>query len=249
MEPDATPSRLSRIQTYWTVVGEAHGGPTETARAAQQQLWERYGKAIQRYLRGAHGDEEAAEELTQEFALRFLKGDFRGANPGRGRFRDFVKGILFHLIADYHRRQKRQSRAFPLEEANVAAPAPEPDADRQFLETWRATLLSRTWKALAQFQEQTGSPYHEVLQFRANHPQMHSKEMADRLGEQLGKPVTPAWVRQTLRRARGRLADLLLDEVAQTLQSPTREEVEREITDLGLLAYCKPALERFGHQA
>ena len=35
---------------------------------------------------------EAAAEVFQEFALQLVHGNLRGANPERGRFRNFVKG-------------------------------------------------------------------------------------------------------------------------------------------------------------
>jgi RNA polymerase sigma-70 factor (ECF subfamily) len=70
--------------------------------------------------------------------------------------------------------------------------------------------------------------------------------MAEQLRGPLGKAVTADWVRQTLHRARDRFAELLVDEVTQTLRSPTRAELEQELSDLHLLDYCKPALDRFG---
>ena len=53
-------------------------------------------------------------------------------------------------------------------------------------------------------------------------------------------------VRQTLHRARERFADLLLDEVIQSLDHPDAERLEQELIDLALLEYCRPALERRG---
>ena len=94
--------RLSRIATHWTVVFQAHDGndPTCTAR---NQLLLRYSGAVYRYLLGAVRDPDAAADLCQEFAVRFLRGDFRRADPGRGRFRDYVKGALVNLANDYYR--------------------------------------------------------------------------------------------------------------------------------------------------
>src|SRR5437868_2038378 len=108
MADHGSDARLSQIQTLWTVICRAHGdGPEEAVRAAQVQLMDRYGKVVQRYLLGALRDPHAAEELTQEFALRFVRGDLKGADRQRGRFRDFLKGTLFHLIGDFHRRKKK----------------------------------------------------------------------------------------------------------------------------------------------
>src|SRR5438876_1372410 len=44
--------RLSGIQTFWTVLGTAHGDSPD-ASAAAQQLLQRYTKAVNRYLLGA----------------------------------------------------------------------------------------------------------------------------------------------------------------------------------------------------
>src|SRR5262249_21345581 len=113
MESEALNDRLSRIQTLWTLVREAHAGQPDAARAAQQKLLERYGSAVQRYLRALVRSSDSAEDLFQEFACRLIKGDLQGADPERGKFRSFVKGVLFPLVADHHNRQKRLPGALP----------------------------------------------------------------------------------------------------------------------------------------
>jgi RNA polymerase sigma-70 factor (ECF subfamily) len=236
---------LSRISTLWTLICEAHGGPTEAATAARQVLLQRYGKAVHRYLMGALRDPHTADELSQEFALRFLRGGFQLAAPERGRFRDFVKGVLFHLIADHHRRKQRQPQRLPEGGLEPAAPAQQCEADRQFLDSWRDQLLHDAWEALALFQRETGKPFHDVLRFRAEHLDLHSAQMAERLTLRFDKPVSATWVRQTLHRARDKFADLLIREVEQTLPNPTLEQVEQELIDLDLLTYCQPALDRY----
>jgi RNA polymerase sigma-70 factor (ECF subfamily) len=236
---------LNRISTLWTLVGQAHGRLEEAATTARRELLERYRRAVHRYLLGALHDPHSADELTQEFALRFMQGDYHGADPKRGRFRDFVKGVLFHLLAAYHK-QRRRHTPLPAEGWEPAAAGPDiPDLDQPFLDSWRDELLNRAWKALEQIQQQTGQPFFAVLRFRAEHPDLRSAQMAEQLTVQLGKPATAPWVRQTLHRARDKFADLLLQDVAQTLHNPTAEGLEQELIDLGLLAYCQPALARY----
>src|SRR5262245_63341462 len=87
MSQGDTESRLSRIETTWTLVFQAHQGQEPDA-LARQRLLLRYRGAIYRYLLGALRDPDAAEELAQEFAVRFLQGGFRRADPQQGRFRD-----------------------------------------------------------------------------------------------------------------------------------------------------------------
>src|SRR5215218_5179677 len=99
-------SRLSRIETLWPAVERAHGAPPEESAAAMWDLLRRYRGAVYRYLAGAVRDPDAADELFQEFALRFLRGDFRRADPGRGRFRDYVKSALINLVNDHHSRRR-----------------------------------------------------------------------------------------------------------------------------------------------
>src|SRR5262245_13036501 len=102
MELESLDQRLSRITTLWTLVRRAHQTQDPQARDAQRQLLERYGGAVRRYLRALLRDVSATEDLFQEFACQLLEGDLGGADPQRGRFRNFVKGVLFHLVAKYY---------------------------------------------------------------------------------------------------------------------------------------------------
>ena len=45
------PNRLSLIPTVWSLVGRAHQAPPGDAIVARQELLERYGGAVRRYLR------------------------------------------------------------------------------------------------------------------------------------------------------------------------------------------------------
>ena len=60
----------------------------------------------------------------------------------------------------------------------------------------------------------------------------------------IGKAVTPEWVRKRLHVAREKFTDLLLDEVARSLEDPAAEDLEQELIDLGLHEYCRAALAR-----
>jgi len=77
--------RLTQMTTQWDLVFLAHRGTPEQVGAAQVELMDRYSGAVHRFLLAALRDPEAAAELSQEFALRFLRGDFHRADPTRGR--------------------------------------------------------------------------------------------------------------------------------------------------------------------
>jgi RNA polymerase sigma-70 factor (ECF subfamily) len=239
-------SDLNQIVTLWSKVRQAHDETGEKAHEARRALLERYGGAIRRYLLGALRDEESANDLAQDFAYRFLHGDLKGADPTRGRFRDFVKGVLFHMVADYHSKRKRDPSslsASPVEPGSDCSYAAE--REEAYRTAWRDELMARAWLALQAHEKAQGQPFHTVLRFKVENPDLRSAEMADRLSQSMGKELTAAGVRKTLERARDKYADLLLDEIAEAVESPTYERLEEELIELELLEQCKPALERW----
>ena len=227
--------RLASISTMWTMLRDAHGDQATNALEARQLLLERYGGAIHRYLLAAVRDPHVADDLTQEFALRLVKGDYRNVNPGRGRFRDYVKTILFRMVGEYRRRQARNPAAANREVVEIPDSAEETtQLDQQWLDSWRDELLARSWNSL--FHQ--NRMFYEVLRFRAENPQLPGDKAAGELSRKLDKPVTPAAMRQTLKRARDAFAGFLIEEVAGSLDDPDRESVESELIDLNLHVYC-----------
>jgi RNA polymerase sigma-70 factor (ECF subfamily) len=242
---EAGPSEhLSRLSTHWPELIEAQGDH-ETAPAAQCAVLRRYWGAIYRYLEAAAGDSHAAEDLSQEFALRFVRGDFHHLDPRRGRFRDFVRRVLQHLIADHFRARRAAPDPLPRDSTIAPAGAPGPTAaDSEFERRWRSELLDRAWDELRQAQAPTGPPFYAALRWRAEHPDLRAAAGADELSRQLGRPVTADSFRQTVHRAREKFADMLLAEVSFSLGTDDTELIGQELADLGLLSYCHPALGR-----
>jgi DNA-directed RNA polymerase specialized sigma24 family protein len=241
----ASNDRLSQISTAWTTFFRAHATPTGEGRDARRRLLELYGVPVYRYLRAAARDPDAADELYQEFALRLVRGDFRAARPDRGRFRDFLKTALYHLVVDHRRRRSRQFAPLPEDDPGVAAGEPGmPASDEAFLAGWREEVLAQAWQALARHERETGQPLHTVLRFRADHPDVRSPQMAEALAPVLGRTVDAGWVRKRLHQARELFADVIVGEMVRTVDPATPEAVADELQELGLLDYCRDALGR-----
>ena len=238
MDSSDLSQRLSRIQTQWSLVISAHQAQAGAAGSDLSKLLARYSGATYRYLLGAVRDADVADELAQEFALRFVRGDFRRAHPQRGRFRDYLKTALINLVNDHHRQQQGRPRALGVEPAAAAPPSFDSDAD--FIATWRAELLESTWKALAE----KNVAYHSALRYRIENPEATSAQIAEHLTTSLGKSVNAPSARKMVERAHAKFADLLLDEVACSLEAGSDVELERELADLDLLKYCRSALQR-----
>lgn len=240
-----TDQHLSEIPTLWTVVRHAHGDEPTARQRAQTELLDRYSNAIRRYLLASLRDADAADELMQEFSLRFVRGDFRNADPSKGRFRAFVKTSVFRLIMDHHRGGKKRNREGHLD---YDAAAPEmslsPDDDRLFLNSWRDDLLDRAWKTLAQLDEKTGGIAHAVLRAKVDNPQMRSEQLAEHVSQVIGRDLNAGALRVQVHRAREKFAESLLQSVVDSLENPDEEMLEAELIDLRLIDYCRPALEK-----
>jgi RNA polymerase sigma-70 factor (ECF subfamily) len=149
------------------------------------------------------------------------------------------------MVYYQRRRQRRRHEALPPDTPEVAVDSPEFSSDQEFLDRWREELLNRAWDSLAALEQETGQPFNTVLRFRAENPDVRSGEMAKQLQGKLGKPLSDVGVRQTLHRAREKFADLLLEEVAHSLETTDGDRLEQELIDLDLLSYCRTALERY----
>ena len=196
MSPEDEAQHLSRIATQWGLVVNAHGESAEGVVTARRKLLDHYSSAVFRYLLGAVRDADAAEELSQDFALRLMRGDFRRANPERGRFRDYVKRMLGNLVNDHFRSQRR--RPEPLDELTMPEAADSAPAAVSFEDCLRDTVLERTWKALEAVQPH----YHAVLLLRVEQPDISSSDIAERLSATTTQSWTADRARKTLERAR-----------------------------------------------
>ena len=169
--------RLNDIATQWTQVQMAILGQGPAAQQAKGELFRRYGGAIRRYLQAALGQPAAVDDVTQEFAVALVGGGFRHVQPERGRFRDYVKGVLFRLVRKHRRQDMRQPSRLSTE-IDLADPESfRAECDEHFRQDWRDELLARTWEELA-LEDPT---YFTVLHYRAVHPNLRSEQMIEEL--------------------------------------------------------------------
>ncbi|MCP4854969.1 MAG: sigma-70 family RNA polymerase sigma factor [Fuerstiella sp.] len=241
MTDDTDAGRLSRIATRWSMLREAHDGATLAQNEAKHELLERYSRCVYRYLLGAVRNEETAEDQSHEFAVRFLSGNFHRASPEKGRFRDYVKTVLINLVNDYFRTQGKWADQIDVE--NVApevAPADPDGQETSFEQALAEDILNQAWTKL----ESGNKRYYAVLQLRIQAPDLNAREMAELLSQQLNEDIAHATVRKTLERSRVRFAEMLVEAANETLACDSTERLSSELKDLGLLSYCRVALEK-----
>jgi RNA polymerase sigma-70 factor (ECF subfamily) len=175
-------------------------------------------------------------DLFQQFALKFLRGDFRRADPERGRFRDYIKVTLVHMVNDFHRQRRAAPGRLPEQIADPHQSSDE-DNDDLFRTSWRDELIQRAWDAMRRHNES----YYAALLFHSQAPDAPSSEIAAQISRQVGRPISDGNARVLLHRAREQFAKLLREEVLVSLgvESPP-EALHAELRDLGLLSLCDP---------
>jgi RNA polymerase sigma factor (sigma-70 family) len=233
------PTPHSWVETAWSqiLLGRGEG---DTAQRARAELVLRYHEVVYRYFRAKLRNEHAAQEMYSNFTLRLLETDalIRTADPQRGPFRRYLRRALRNMVRDYFRRLRtHRLEQLPEEVADEAA------RDDDFVREWRQELLNHAWKALEEYDRFAGSQHYPVLRFQSDHPDLKPEQLVEQLGAVLGEPLTQEAARQARHRARYRFGQLLLAEVERSLQEPTLDELEQELADLELLAYCKQPLK------
>lgn len=240
---DDEPNRIELIQTRWSLIRDAHlQGQGRTVQEARQVLVLRYTSAIRRYVGAVVRNDDLADELSQEIVVRLLRGDFSGADPARGRFRDLLIVSTRNMIRT-HLNRIRRSSTVPLPESESDRNHPSAN-DAEWLSAWRRSVLDKTWDRLtAESSNQDGVT---ALRLRVSDPDGDSKDLADRLSEQLRRTVSADAFRQLLSRTRRRFSQHLLDEIRASLPVETPEAVEEELAALQLLEYVGDFLNTGG---
>ncbi len=233
--------RLEEIGTEWGLLQQAHQAG-EGAPAARNALVIRYAGAIRNYVGALVKDPQEADEVAQELLIRLLRGQFAAADPQRGKFRHMLAVAARNLVRNYWQR-KRRRQALELDDETLAAEQEPAPGEVEALAAWRQSLLDLAWKGLEEFERaHPGNIAWTVLRLRAEHPDDDSEALAARLSQRTGRRFQAAAMRQQLRRARKRFAQVLLEEVARGVQEPSPDRIVEELIEVGLMEYVQDFL-------
>jgi DNA-directed RNA polymerase specialized sigma24 family protein len=244
---------LTELSTQWSNIFRAREAEGDAAATARNALLLRYHEVVLRYLRTELRDEHAVHQVCSNFAVRILETDrfLQAADPRRGRFRDYLKVVLRHMIADHYRQQQRErnrEKLTPFDHEIVESRPAQEEEDQNFLRCWRQELVNRMWEALEEVESRTGQPYAVLMRLQTRHPDVRSPQLAELLSAECQRPFTAVAVRQLLHRGRELVGELLVAEVAVSLQIDAGDpegaaRVEQEMIELEMLfSYCKKAL-------
>jgi RNA polymerase sigma factor (sigma-70 family) len=231
------PTRIDEIATQWSLLRLAHQSSIRVAGPARNVLVLRYSRAIRGYVGAMVKDVEDADELAQEVVVRLLQGNFARANPERGRFRDMLKVAVRNVVLTYWTQKRRRAKV-DWDVGQLPGEDEEGQIEQEWTAAWQRSVLDMTWAALEDYaRAHPQSVSWILLRLRADHPEDDLTQLAARFAQQTGKTLRPPALRQQLRRARLRFAELLIEEVAKSLDDPTPERVEEELIETGLMPY------------
>jgi len=237
-----TNERIEAIPTRWSLIRGAHpNSPANSVDEMRRMLVLRYAPAVKRYVAAIVREHEDAEELAQDVVLRLMRGDFSGANPEKGRFRDLLKTAIRNMIRNHwEKSNRRKTSDIGLDQA----PGPDDDEqDGEWTAAWQRTVLAQTWDRLRNEEGPNASPGYWILRLRVDFPDLNSEELAKKLSDRTGTPVKADTGRQMLRRARKRFAETLMDEIRSGLDDESDERVQEELASLGLLSWMKDFMD------
>jgi len=221
--------------TRWSLVQRAANVDPAAATRALAELCEQYWSPLYGFLRRQGHAADRALELVQSFCVELLEnGRVGGADPRQGRFRGYLLGALQHFVANERRREQAQQRgggrvAWSLDGAEAAYAvfaASVRSPEQEFERRWAEALLDR---AKARLRDEyvgkgRGGLFAALEPALAGEAKANHAEVAARLG------ATEGAVKVALHRLRGRLGELIRDEVLQTVGEPA--EVDAEIQHL-----------------
>ena len=216
----------------------ARAKDSPAARQALEQLCRAYWYPMYAHVRRAGHLASDAEDLTQAFFARLLEKDWLAvADRKRGRFRSFLLGSLKHFLANEWDKARARKRGGHLQIVSLDAPAGEDrlqhepmaagSPDQEFDRRWALALLDAVLARLAgEFCAAGKGALFEHLKpaLGGDRTAVDYAELSRRLAMSEGA------ARVAVHRLRQRYRELLRDEIAQTVVTPS--EVEDELRQL-----------------
>ncbi|GAB3381624.1 RNA polymerase sigma factor [Lysobacter fragariae] len=204
--------------TRWSLILDARH--PEVARHALEEICRAYRGPVLTYVRRAGYSADDAEDLTQEFFMRFLEGRWDvGADPTRGHFRGLLlvslKRFLINADEAAHARKRGGGQLrVDVDDELERLSGPESDSpESAFERAWVFTVLERSFARLRTEAETAGKG--EL--FEQLSPYVAERPIADdyqRIAAQLGLRTNTVAV--AVHRLRARLRELVRAELADT---------------------------------
>jgi RNA polymerase sigma-70 factor (ECF subfamily) len=215
--------------TNWTLIVQAAGDDSASARSALAGLCEAYRSPVFAFIRRQGYSREDAEDLAQGYFTRFIeKGYVKGLSREAGRFRSFVLASVRHYLSNERDRERAEKRgggrallsldAARADEHHALEPADHRTPEDVFERAWARCLTDQALNRLAEDMARTGAA-DRFTQLKAHLTEDDRTTNYRELAEAWG--VKEASVRVYMHRMRQRWVQVVRNEVAATVAEPT----------------------------
>ena len=189
--------------TIWDTIRQAKMGEPE----AVDRILKKYRDPVVAFIRGQGRSPEDAEDLAQDVFLVIVRDDLLAkADKVRGRFRDFLRGVVKNVLANAGRVRRAAKRGAGTEllslESVLGDSGPVDEQDEAFDGEWIRNLVELSLDRLRESDER----YHQALRLQRDEGRS-LEEIASAMN------VTAKQVGNFLQQARKKLGDLIRREV------------------------------------
>ncbi len=205
---------LVRSSHSWTEAESAAGFVLRYLPPMRKQLVQALGTA-------AEADQALKILLTHLVSAGF--GDHR-----KGRLRDY----LFKAVRSAAKAHLTEQGRLESDRAKLDVIA---NASKEWLVMWRDCLLHRAWRALERMEHHDRQrPLYTVLWTGTTHSQAGLDELGKLVEQACGVKLDQVKLQQMKLEAKAAFAQLLADEIVETLETPDKASVKKEIQSLGI---------------
>ena len=238
LNADVTEPAGRFVTTHWSVVLRAGQQVSSERTAALETLFRAYWLPVCVFARRKGWSPEDAKDLTQQFFVRLLeRNDFHGLDSRKGKFRTFLLAAFTNFLANEYDRATAQKRGggrqilsldqFPLEEMGEITTREECAPEILYDLRWAREILRMALRQMEQEMRHANkqAQFDELKRFLTeNATGSDYAATAENLGAEVSSiPVM-------VHRLRQRYRELVRQEVAQTVSSPT--ELDEEMRHL-----------------
>lgn len=218
--------------TRWSQVLAAGSGDQAAASAALAWLCERQWEPLRRAARRWGVPADRAEDVVQDFCCRLIerRADLGALDPAAGRFRAWLITVFRRFIKDQRVRDRALVHGGGAAHVDIAAAeAGVADPDPAFDRDWAESIVQRaTGRLMMEHEGVEARNRFDLLQgFLAR-----NAEAGDYAGVGARLGMSEGAVKVAVHRLRQRLHDLLRQEVAETLATPSPQAIDDELAAL-----------------
>ena len=190
----------------------------------------RYICSLRRFLIAGLACENATDQILENLIQSLVSNGYEEKTPGR--FRDYLISRIKQQTEDHLSNQDLTTGSAKINEWINEALQPQ---SLLWMRTWRDSLLERSWRSLEKSEHvDPEMPVHSVLHASSTQPNNNLAMISVQVATSQGVKIPEERVGEILAEAKIQFAQILADEICETLSVDSLDSIQEEIQLLGL---------------